>query len=127
MTVQVDGTELDVLMGGRESGAGIICTIHPFESMDAALPQLADSTQARVICVNPRGLVGRRAGCSRPDRGPACRSQHRGYDLGEGAERELGVESTFTAIEGAGHVPIAERPTEVAKAVRSFLTERVWT
>jgi pimeloyl-ACP methyl ester carboxylesterase len=35
--------------------------------------------------------------------------------------------STFTAIEGAGHVPIAEKPTEVAKAVRGFLTERVWT
>lgn len=51
MTVQVDGAELDVLMGGRESGAGTICTIHPFESMDAALPQLAGSTQTRVICV----------------------------------------------------------------------------
>jgi pimeloyl-ACP methyl ester carboxylesterase len=35
--------------------------------------------------------------------------------------------STFTAIKGAGHVPIAEKPTEVAKAVRSFLAQRVWT
>ena len=58
MTLQVDGAELDVLMGGRESGAGTVRTMHPFESMHAALPQLADSTQARVICVNPRGVGG---------------------------------------------------------------------
>jgi len=31
------------------------------------------------------------------------------------------------AVRRGGHVPISEKPTEVAKAVRSFLTERVWT
>jgi len=31
------------------------------------------------------------------------------------------------AVRRAEHVPIAEKPTEVAKAVPSFLTERVWT
>ncbi len=276
--VQVDGAELDVLIGGRESGAGTVCTMHPFESMDAALPQLADSTQARVICVNPRGVGGssppgqagestlecmaddleavRRAlglgpwvfwGMSggsmiaqvflgrHPDAlqalildsaGP-CFSMtlddpdcvmspsfprwgvglaaagltgdpHAGLNTADTiweevpsvgwvlrrvsgpvllvASREPSGQmrrvmpgllafdarpwltavrvptlvlagtadqvapiaqlralhqaipgSTFTAIEGAGHVPIAEKPTEVAKAVRGFLTERVWT
>ena len=57
--VQVDGAELDVLVGGRaESGDATVCTAHPTESMDQALGLLADITQARVVCVNPRGVGG---------------------------------------------------------------------
>jgi len=33
--------------------------------------------------------------------------------------------SDFLAVEGAGHVPLTDRPTEVASAVRRFLAERV--
>ena len=55
----VAGAELDVLVGGwDEPRAGTMCTAHPTESMDAALPLLAEITRARVVCVNPRG-VGR--------------------------------------------------------------------
>src|SRR5262249_37297828 len=54
-TLPVAGAELDVLVGGRdEPGAGTVCTAHPTESMDAALPLLAAITRASVVCVNPR-------------------------------------------------------------------------
>lgn len=34
--------------------------------------------------------------------------------------------SSLALIEGAGHVPVQEKPDEVAAAVRSFLSQRVW-
>jgi pimeloyl-ACP methyl ester carboxylesterase len=55
--VPVDSGELDVLVAGRE-GLRTVATLHPFESMHEALPLLAEVTEARVVCVNPRG-VGR--------------------------------------------------------------------
>ena len=55
--VPVDSGELDVLVAGREGGR-TVATLHPFESMHEALPLLAEVTEARVVCVNPRG-VGR--------------------------------------------------------------------
>jgi len=42
------------------------------------------------------------------------------------ALHEASPASTFIAIEGAGHVPIMEKPAEVGAAVRSFLSRRVW-
>src|SRR5215831_4018638 len=55
--VPVDSGELDVLVAGRE-GVRTVATLHPIESMHEALPLLAEVTEARVVCVNPRG-VGR--------------------------------------------------------------------
>lgn len=55
--IPVDSGELDVLIAGRE-GLHTVATLHPFESMHEALPLLAEVTEARVVCVNPRG-VGR--------------------------------------------------------------------
>jgi pimeloyl-ACP methyl ester carboxylesterase len=57
MMIPVDAGELDVLVAGRE-GARTVATLHPIESMHEALPLLAEVTEARVVCVNPRG-VGR--------------------------------------------------------------------
>jgi len=34
--------------------------------------------------------------------------------------------SSLALIDGAGHVPVQEKPDEVAAAVRSFLSQRVW-
>ena len=34
--------------------------------------------------------------------------------------------SSLELIEGAGHVPVQEKPDEVAVAVRGFLSQRVW-
>lgn len=55
--IPVDSGELDVLIAGRE-GVPTVATLHPSESMHDALPLLAEVTEARVVCVNPRG-VGR--------------------------------------------------------------------
>jgi pimeloyl-ACP methyl ester carboxylesterase len=55
--VPVDSGELDVLVAGRED-VRTVATLHPIESMHEALPLLAEVTEARVVCVNPRG-VGR--------------------------------------------------------------------
>jgi pimeloyl-ACP methyl ester carboxylesterase len=57
LMVPVDSGELDVLVAGRE-GMRTVATLHPIESMHEALPLLAEVTEARVVCVNPRG-VGR--------------------------------------------------------------------
>ena len=53
--VPVDSGELDVLVHGRD-GQRTVATLHPTESMHEALPLLAEVTEARVVCVNPRGL-----------------------------------------------------------------------
>jgi len=57
LLIPVDSGELDVLVAGRE-GVRTVATLHPTESMHEALPLLAEVTEARVVCVNPRG-VGR--------------------------------------------------------------------
>jgi len=165
--VQVDGAELDVLVGGHdESAAATVCTAHPTESMDRALGLLADITQARVVCVNPRGVGG-----SSPPAGPPDSVLECMVDDLETVRLAIGVDrwviwgmsggsmiaqvyahrhphalaglildtlthlralhqaipgSTFVAIEGAGHVPVVEKPAEVGAAVRSFLSQRVW-
>jgi pimeloyl-ACP methyl ester carboxylesterase len=64
LTVPASSGELDVVIAGRD-GAGTVVTLHPTEPMDAAAPQLADITGARVVCVNPRGI-----GRSSPAREP---------------------------------------------------------
>lgn len=53
--VPVDAGELDVLVAGRD-GVRTVATLHPTESMHEALPLLAEVTEARVVCVNPRGI-----------------------------------------------------------------------
>jgi pimeloyl-ACP methyl ester carboxylesterase len=55
--IPVDSGELDVLIAGRD-GVRTVAALHPIESMHEALPLLAEVTDARVVCVNPRG-VGR--------------------------------------------------------------------
>src|SRR5947209_7604661 len=53
--IPVESGELDVLVAGRD-GVRTVATLHPIESMHEALPLLAEVTDARVVCVNPRGV-----------------------------------------------------------------------
>lgn len=55
--IPVESGELDVLVAGRD-GVRTVASLHPIESMHEALPLLSEVTDARVVCVNPRG-VGR--------------------------------------------------------------------
>jgi pimeloyl-ACP methyl ester carboxylesterase len=54
--IAVGSAQLDVLVGGSESATATVCTGHPLQSMHGVLPLLADVTQARVVCVDPRGV-----------------------------------------------------------------------
>jgi pimeloyl-ACP methyl ester carboxylesterase len=53
--IPVEAGELDVLIEGRE-GVRTVAALHPTESMHEALPLLAEVTEARIVCVNPRGM-----------------------------------------------------------------------
>ena len=53
--IPVESGELDVLIAGRD-GVRTVATLHPTESMHEALPLLAEVTEARIVCVNPRGI-----------------------------------------------------------------------
>jgi pimeloyl-ACP methyl ester carboxylesterase len=55
LMIPVESGELDVLVAGRD-GVRTVATLHPIESMHEALPLLAEVTEARVVCVNPRGI-----------------------------------------------------------------------
>lgn len=58
--IAVDGTELEVFVGGPEGpGVPTLCATHPFgELVAGSVSLLSELAQARVLCINPRGVGG---------------------------------------------------------------------
>jgi 3-oxoadipate enol-lactonase len=54
--VPVGDASIEVFAAG--GGGRTVCTAHPTDSMEAALPLLANAAGARAVCVNPRGVGG---------------------------------------------------------------------
>ena len=58
--IEVEGAELEVFIGGPEGpGVPTVCATHPFGPMAAeSVSLLSRLAQARVLCINPRGVGG---------------------------------------------------------------------
>jgi|SRR5215472_18856453 len=123
--VPVAGDELEVFIGGRdEPGAGTVCTAHPTEPLDPSPP----SPQMRrampyLLAFDARPWLGDIRVPTLVLGGADDQVVPPAYLR---AVQEAIPGSSLVLIGGAGHVPVFEKPDEVAAAVRHFLSQRVW-